>query len=363
NEVAYFNPEENELIKEDAGIYDKVKDTLVVGPVNEYYYPSTFNFLAGIWAIFIVASSISLAVIYFLSKCKIGTTGRAVTFILFLLATGIGLIIFTETFFFADMFHFTSPQYFRANTVFKFGYHAWILLGLATGALLGLAWKQVGKISHPWAGIMADIGIVVLVGIIGTISFPYVFYSFKHAYDPHLPWNMDKEFATFTLDGTDYMEKREPDDYAVVQWLNENQKERIVVLEAPGGAYTYYGRISVNTGMGNPLNWETHHWQWRFKYPKSKKDPQKTVDWKDKKNGVPYTSHWSNHTRGIKEDIKTMYESDNYEMTNQLLAKYNIKYVYIGNLERKDYEVNEAKFDELGTEVFASGESKIFAIY
>ena len=44
------------------------------------------------------------------------------------------------------------------------------------------------------------------------------------------------------------------------------------------------------------------------------------------------------------EDIQRLYETSSWDEAQAILTKYAIRYIYIGNLERSAYQVNETKF-------------------
>ena len=61
-------------------------------------------------------------------------------------------------------------------------------------------------------------------------------------------------------------------------------------------------------------------------------------------------------------DIERIYTSNDWATTQELLTKYNVKYIYIGQLERTSYLVNEEKFQRHLPQVFLQGNSVIYAM-
>jgi uncharacterized membrane protein len=149
------------------------------------------------------------------------------------------------------------------------------------------------------------------------------------------------------LDGTSVLAKRSPDDWAAITWLNQNISDAPVILEAPGGSYAYEGRISALTGLPAVLGWSAHEDQWRGSYvEQGKREP----------------------------DIAAIYTSRDDQQTLDLLHKWNIKYVILGETERNyirglcsvpDNACSAAsaysKFDGLLTPVFTGG-TTIYAV-
>ena len=60
-------------------------------------------------------------------------------------------------------------------------------------------------------------------------------------------------------------------------------------------------------------------------------------------------------------DIETIYAATDWITTQALLEKYQVKYVYIGQLERTTYLVNEEKFQQNLKPVFSQGLVIIYA--
>jgi uncharacterized membrane protein len=144
-------------------------------------------------------------------------------------------------------------------------------------------------------------------------------------------------FRTYQgLDGITYLKTLYPDDYLAIQWLNQNIKGQPVILEAQGDSYTDYARISSNTGLPTILGWTVHEWLWRGTYDV----PAPRID-----------------------EVKTLYETPNYQTANDLLKKYNVQYVYVGTLEFQKYPtLDEAKFAQLGHIIYKHGTVRIYTI-
>jgi uncharacterized membrane protein len=138
------------------------------------------------------------------------------------------------------------------------------------------------------------------------------------------------------LNGTNYLKSLYPNDYAAILWINKNIKEQPVILEASGDSYSDYSRVSTNTGLPTVLGWTVHEWLWRGTYD------------------IPAPRI---------AEIATMYESNDSKETKNLLKKYNVSFIFIGDLERQKYpKLNEKKFQSLGKIIYQKGETKVFRI-
>lgn len=317
-------------------------------PGQDFQYPSTPWFHFGLWGGYFVLSLVSLAIL-FIRKEKF----KKYYIPFFITICAVIFIAFTELFYFKDLFHIANPQYFRANTVFKLCYLAWILWSISTAVLASYAWRNLRSVKGVYWGVLGDFSIIVLLQLYAVIAFLYPYYAVKQAYSPALPTNLKER--TWTLDGSDYIKNREIDDYNTINWINANIKERIILVEAVGSSYTYYARISVNTGMINPVNWPSHEWTWRFHYPDDIKS------WKDALGKSIDTGYGA--VAVIEEDVRKIYESTDETETKDLLSRYKVDYVFIGNLERTKYtSFQEEKFSNLGSVVFESGNSRLYKI-
>jgi len=100
-------------------------------------------------------------------------------------------------------------------------------------------------------------------------------------------------------------------------------------------SYSDFGHISIYSGLPTVLGWPMHEAQWRGSY-----DPQ-----------------------GSRlNDIRQLYESSNWDSVKAILLQYNIRYVFIGTLERQTFHVNEQKFQQHLSPVFEQGQVVIYAV-
>jgi len=62
------------------------------------------------------------------------------------------------------------------------------------------------------------------------------------------------------------------------------------------------------------------------------------------------------------QDMRRLYETNSWDEARSILQKYDIRYVYIGTLERSTYRVNEAKFQQFLQLAFQSGGVVIYTV-
>jgi uncharacterized membrane protein len=194
------------------------------------------------------------------------------------------------------------------NTIFKFYYQAWVLWAIAaTGAVYAMLVAEDGL--GPTARWVGGGGLALVVGL--GLVYPLL----------AIPERVDESHEAPTLDGTLYLAREQPADYAAVQWLNAHVRGAPVILETSGGAYQYEGRVSAQTGLPTLLGWAGHEHQWRGN----------TIE-QDQRRLV----------------IEELYSTTDAQRTLTLLDEYDITYVYVGPLERREWPApGLQKFDSL----------------
>jgi len=232
------------------------------------------------------------------------------------------LIIIPEFIYAKDIY----PAHFRANTMFKLVFQSFIMLSIATGYIISrmsLLLKLKQTITSKIIYILFFVITLMLVTLV--LIFPY--FSITSYYGTLQSYK--------GLDGTAYLKTKYNSDYQGILWLNKNISGQAVILEAQGDSYTDYARISSNTGLPTVLGWTVHEWLWRGTYD----IPAPRID-----------------------EIKQMYESSDATKLKGLLKKYRVEYVFIGELERQKYTINENGFTTLGKVVFQKDKTKIYKL-
>lgn len=258
--------------------------------------------------------------------------------IVLLVLSGVSLllIILPEIIYIRDIY----PTHFRANTMFKFYYQAWIMLGVVCGVSVPLLWQYFNA-NRSLRG--------VFYRIVSTLL---IFAAFLYPINA-----MDQAFGHFktprkSIDGLAYLGDRFPDDAAAIEWINQNVKGQPTFAEAVGDSYTDYARIAANTGNPAVLGWPVHEWLWRGSYDKAIKPTTHVQE----VSGTPDT------VSSRVGDMRTFYESDNKSIVEAIVAKYKIEYIYIGDMERTKYtSIQERKFADIGyTLVYDKGNVQIY---
>ncbi len=269
-------------------------------------YPTTATFLV-----------VLLTVSFWLLWQNVRRLGpsRSSFFVLLLLVMAFLLTLAVEFVYIKDIFNT------RMNTVFKFYYQAWVLfaIGAAFGVYYLVGRERAGLWRYLWLA-----GFGVLFG--SSLIYPLFATYSKAGY-----------FAgPITLDGLAYMRVSRPDDYAAIQWLKAHTRGDEVILEATGPEYSEYGRVSGQTGLATVLGWGGHELQWRGDY----REP-----------------------RQRERDIEAIYTSDDQLEVRALLDKYGVRYVYVGELERRKYDLPrsiEEGFERFMELIYREGNVSIY---
>ena len=163
-------------------------------------------------------------------------------FILFLFGTF--LIIIPEFIYIKDIY----PTHFRANTMFKMGYQAFIMMGVAAAYTFFKIKLLEKKLSRLLASVF--VFFFFFVAIYPLFSIPSYYGQLDQAVE---------------LDGSEWLSLEDsfPEDKEIIDFINLRVKGQPVILEAQGDSYTDFERISAYTGLPTVAGWWVHEWLWR----------------------------------------------------------------------------------------------------
>lgn len=234
----------------------------------------------------------------------------------------------------------------RMNTVFKFYLQAWWLLALASGYFLWVMWSagrfSLRRMSPPRGAWMAGLAIL----LVGVMVYP-VFGTNVRIRDRFDTQNTG-------LDGMDYMDTAihferslsgqfEPmtltDDKRAIEWMQRNIDGSPVIVEGITDLYRWGGRVSIYTGLPAVIGWDWHQRQQRVNYA------------------------WAVTQR--RNEVDVFYRSISTSIARDFLNQYEVRYVYVGELERRTYPADGiAKFDDMDdiglTPVYTDGSVTIY---
>lgn len=203
----------------------------------------------------------------------------------------------------------------RMNSIFKFYLQVWVMLALASAYLL---WrmahrKRIAIWRLPYRK-QAWIGAVAIL-IVSASIFP-IFGTQARLRD-----RFEGRVTPLTLDGTAYIDDtvyRDAEgpidiatDFEGIEWLRANVSGSPIILEGVTPTYRWGGRISIYTGLPTVVGWQWHQEQQRWDYRQSV----------SKRIG----------------EVERIYSTGTPEQALELIRKYNVQYVYVGQLERQYY--------------------------
>ena len=243
----------------------------------------------------------------------------------------------------AELFHIADQFGNRMNTVFKFYYQAWLLLGIAgaIGMYYILAVPLRNAWVDEWALLLAGLRIV-WVAIVAALLVISAYYPVGAVLE-RTGWTSPGETREDnTLAGLDYLRKSSPGEYAAIVWLRDSAEPGRIV-ETVGNAYDAHGGIAAATGRPTPLSWEGHERQWR---------------------GDDVNSELARR----RADVEAIFTSDQSAISRGLLRHYGIRWLIVGARERAAYgdDVSERMVKWAGegwlTPAFESGAVVIYEV-
>lgn len=234
---------------------------------------------------------------------------------------GLVLILAPEIFYVVDIY---AGEYKRANTMFKFTYQAFVLLGLSWSyVLVRLVWVR----SRKRLTVVLLSLLLILPGWFPGLAIRQWYgdltSSRQQGLDGLAPLGR-KNSPQVAGEASDEL----ADDIQAINWLNATVRGQPVILEAAGPSYTDTGRIATFTGLPTVIGWETHEWLWRTRHDRS--------------------NAYGELVKPRQDDVRLLYTTTDQNKRLELLRRYQIAYIVIGGIERTTYG------DELQTELLSA---------
>ena len=231
----------------------------------------------------------------------------------FLLAAG-GLlcVLAPEIVYVRDAFQGSDD--YRMNTVFKVGFNAWLLFGIAAAVLLTAAFARRPALAALLGPLAA-----------AALAFPIVGAATK----------IEQRHGGAELDGLGWLDELAPGDRPAIAWLREHTPRGTVILEATGPEYSSEGHARMATYSGRPtiIGWAGHELFW----------------------GPP--ERLGTRVR----DVGALYRTRSRARARRLLDRYDVAYVIVGPTERATYR-RRGVLTRLGRRVFRRAGTAIYDV-
>lgn len=267
------------------------------------------------FVLFVVGGSLAMLVVLVLRntsfEIRVGNERLPTLFCILLTAVGLLLILVPEVFYVKDYFNS------RMNTLFKFHYQGWLMLGLGSSFGLAMALSERG-FCRRFASLSA-----------GLLAMCLVFAPAAAGAKASL--------GNFDLDALAHVG---PDQRTMIQWIQEHVPPGTRVLETAGISYDAdSNRFSTFTGRPTLLGWPGHEVQWRG-------------------------AHYASYSAGRVDTINRIYSGGRPAEIARAISDWNIDFVIVGPRERRIHNIDsarEATLKKVLEPAFESGEIILYA--
>lgn len=226
-------------------------------------------------------------------------------YIYLLLLVGLALGLGIELIYIRDFLD--GGAYARMNTFFKFSMQIWLCLAIGGTLAIGRLWRGLsGFVKRAWSVMLS----LLLLG--SSIFLVSGTYARLQDHQRWVDYQQPTHSASYTptLDGFAFVRAWYPGDARAITWLNEHISGSPVILEAATPYdYTWFGRVSVYTGLPDVVGWTGHEGEQRY-------------------DGQPVNRQ---------VDVSLIYSHSDMGLALALLHHYHVSYIYVGELERLAY--------------------------
>ena len=290
-----------------------------------------FAYTAGLKVLLVVLLAVGL----YLALDRAHSPLKLFTYTLLLL--GLAIALGVEFVYIRDFLD-NSP-FERMNTIFKFYYQVWTLFSLggvlafcqllprvfgsatvseSSRSLTGTGDLEIRdpqwSLSTNGVGILRTVWTIVLVVLVLGSSIFLVEGTQVRLQDPTVwaaiqPPPGGVQPRGLSLDGMAFMRGWYPGDYAAINWLNTHVGGDPTIVEATNGNYQWYSRVSVYTGLPDVLGWGNREYEQRY----------------------------GDEVFARQADVVNFWSTTDSGTALGFLRQYNVRYIYVGNLERTCY--------------------------
>jgi uncharacterized membrane protein len=229
----------------------------------------------------------------------------------------------------------------RMNTIFKFYLQAWTLLSVSGGA--AFAWVLADlHIWRPRWRTLWQTGLVILFAGAALYTMAATTDKIIDRMTPRAPHTLDSMtyMAYSAYWDTSTMDLSQ--DYRAIRWMQDNVQGSPVIVEANCPEYRWCSRFTIYTGLPGVVGWNWHQRQQRALGP-----PSQVLDRVDA--------------------IEQFYNATDLDYVQDFLAKYDVRYIVVGQLEHIYYhKLGLRKFEQydgnLWKEVYRDMQTVIYEV-
>lgn len=275
-----------------------------------------------VWTLDLILIALFLSALMLWRILNSESPNRADAVALAVLLVGCLMLAATELIYLKD--EFDGGSLYRMNTVFKFYYESWALIGIGGAYGIFRAWTLLRKHFAPAFGwtAAAVISVALAIGAYYTLE---------------APQSANLGGGENSLNALAVINVDHPGDAAGIQWLRSHTSGEPVLLEAVGDDFRpEYARVSTYTGLPAVMGWSGHELQWRGS------DPEISARI---------------------ADVNTIYRTTNVNTARSLLRKYHVSFVFVGDTERQLkglHAASLAKFNRFMQVAFRNGATTIY---
>jgi YYY domain-containing protein len=250
-----------------------------------------------------------------------------------LVVWGADLIVFNQcagTFCPAD--HLFDGRTLRTNTIFKTYLHVWVIAGLSSVIAIRHLATRFSSRSLLW--------LVPYVALLVN-GFTYTLFAPRHPSTASV-----KGGSAWSLDGLAWFKRERPAEAEAVQWSKSNVSAESVMLQAPGESYNpSTSFLAWAAGRNVVIGWPLQEQFWRAGDARAYSAIETRI-----------------------RDVTEIYSTSDSQRARQLLQKYQVGFVLIGDQERTLVRTSGghadalAKFELLGKVVFEQSGTAIYKI-
>jgi YYY domain-containing protein len=212
----------------------------------------------------------------------------------------------------------------RSNTVFRFYNQAWFIFGLATS--LALVEVVTGMRNWSWPAKFTWIFILGVL-VLSAASYPLIATNMKvtdrwpdiknppHALDGSQFMLGDADSLNPAIYNDENRMLNLSKDYAAIQFMQDYVSGSPVFVEGHTEEYRWGSRFAIYTGLPSVVGWS-----WHVRQHNSLLDGA-IVD-------------------RLIDEVNTFYNTGDVQLAEQFLAKYQVRYIVVGDLERAYYDAN-----------------------